>query len=81
MLAIRKILMNRFSCITDALECMWKMVTKVAETNEIDVAFNFYIENSVEPIEYMNLLLEFPPPVKPERFCASSKNKEELQIL
>ena len=29
----------------------------------------------------MNLLLESPPPVELERFWASSKNKEELQIL
>ena len=69
------------------------MVIKVAEANQIVVVFDSYIEdsikestrasrsNDVEPIEYVNLLLESPSPVELERFWAFSKNKEELQIL
>ena len=93
MSAIRKVPLNKFSCTRDALECMWNIVIKVAEANQIDVVFDSYIENSikestrasrsndVESIEYVNLLLESPPPVELERFWAFLKNKEELQIL
>ena len=69
------------------------MVIKVAEANQIVIVFDSYIENpikestrtshsnDVEPIEYVNLLLESPPPAELEKFWAFSKNKEELQIL
>ena len=69
------------------------MITKVGEANQIDIVFNSYVENSikestrasrsnaVEPVEYVNILLESSPPVEVDRFWASSKNKEELQIL
>ena len=82
MSAIRKVRLN-------ALECMWNMVIKVAEANQIDVVFDCYIENSIkestsrsndtEPMEYVNLLLESPPPI--ELAWAFSKKKEELQVL
>ena len=93
MSAIRKVPLNKFSCIKDALECLWSMITKVGEANQIDIVFNSYVENSikestrasrsnaVEPVEYVNILLESSPPVEVDRFWASSKNKEELQIL
>ena len=93
MSAIRKVPLNKFICIKDALTCMWNMMLKVTGANQIDVVFDSYIENSikeskrashsndVEPTEYVNLLLESPPPVELERFWASSKNKEELHIL
>ena len=92
MSAIRKVPLNKFNCIRDALECMWNMVIKVAEANQIDGVFDSYIENSikestrasrsnVEPIEYVNLLLESPSPAELGRFWAFSKNKKELQIL
>ena len=93
MSVIRKVPLNKFSGIGDALKCMWIMVIKVAGANQIDVVFDSYIENSikestrasrsndVEPTECVNLLLELPSPVEPKRFWASSKNKEELQIL
>lgn len=47
MSGIRKILLNKCSCIKDALECMWNMVITVAEANQIDVVFPSYIENSI----------------------------------
>ena len=93
MSAIRKVPLSKFSCIKDALECLWNMITKVGEANQIDIVFDSYVENSikeltresrsndVEPVEYVNILLESPPPVEVDRFWASSKNKEELQIL
>ena len=93
MSAIRKVPLNKFSCIRGALECMWNMVIKVAEANKIDIVLDSYIEdsikestraspsNDVEAIEYANLLLESPPPVDLERFWESSKNKEDLQVL
>ena len=69
------------------------MVTKVAKANQIDVALDcFHIKNSikdstraissndVEPIEYVNLLLESLPPVKFERFWASSKARMSCRI-
>ena len=79
-----------FSCIKDALECLWSMITKVGEANQTDIVFDSYVENSikestrasrsnaVEPVEYVNILLESSPPVEADRFWASSKNKEEL---
>ena len=69
------------------------MITKVGEVNQTDIVFDSDVENSikeltresrsndVEPIEYVNILLESPPPVEVDRFWASSKNKEELRIL
>ena len=82
MSAIRKVPLN-------ALECMWNMVIKVAEANQIDVVFDSYIENSIkestrtsrsndtEPMEYVNLLLESPPPIELERSWAFSKKKRK----
>lgn len=70
MSAIRKIPLNKFSCIRKALVCMWNVMIKVAAANQIDVVFDSYIKNSikeltrashsndVKPVEYMNLLLE-----------------------
>ena len=93
MSAIRKVPLNKFSCIKDALECLWSMRTKVGEANQIDIVFDSYVENSikesarasrsnaVEPVEYVNNLLGSSPPVEVDRFWASSKNKEKLQIL
>ena len=93
MSAIRKVPLNKFSCIKDGLECLWSMITKVGEANQIDIVFNSYVENSikestrasrsnaVEPVEYVNILIESSPPVEVDRFWVSSKNKEELQIL
>ena len=86
MSAIRKVPLNKFSFVRDALECI---VTKVAGANQINV-FDSYIENSikestkasrsndVEPIAYANLLLQSPPQVELEWFWASSKNNKEL---
>ena len=93
MSAIRKFPLNKFSCIKDALECLWSMTTKAGEVNQVDIVFDSYVENSikestrasrsnaVEPVEYVNILLESSPPGEVDRFWASSKNKEKLQIL
>ena len=93
MSVIRKVSFSKFSSIKDALECLWNMITKVGENNQIDIVFDSYVENSIkeltresrsndaEPVEYVNILLESPPPVEVDKFWASSKNKEELQIL
>ena len=94
MSAIRKVPLHKFSCIKDALECLWSMITKVGEANQIDIVLLFsYVENSikestkasrsnaVEPEEYVNILLESYLPAEVGRFWVSSKNKEELQIL
>ena len=40
MTAIRKVPLNKFSCSGDALECMWNMLTKVSEANQIGVVFD-----------------------------------------
>ena len=80
MSAIRKVPLNKFSCIKDALECLRSMITKVGEANQIDIVFVSYDENSikessrasrsnaVEPVEYVNILLESSPPVEIDRF-------------
>ena len=44
MSAIRKVPLNKLSCVRDALECMWNMLAKVAEDNQIDVVFDSYIK-------------------------------------
>ena len=48
MSAIRKVPLNKFSCIKDALECLRSMITKVGEGNQIDIVFNSYVENSIK---------------------------------
>ena len=45
MSAIRKVPLNKFSCIRYALECMWNMVTKVANDNQINVVLVSCMEN------------------------------------
>ena len=86
MSAIRKVPLNKFSCIKDALECLWS-ITKVGQANQIDIVFDSYVENSIkestrascsnaaEPVEYVNILLESSPPVEVDRLLASSKKK------
>ena len=93
MSAIRKVAPNKFSDIKNTLECLWSMITKVGEANQIDIVFDSYVENSIkestrasrsnaaEPVEYGNILLESSLLVEVDRFWAYLKNKEELQIL
>ena len=80
-------LSERFHLITlvasnkDALECLWSMIRKVGEANQIDIVLLFsYVENSikestkasrsnaVEPVEYVNILLESSLPAEVGRF-------------
>ena len=69
------------------------MISKIGKATQIDIVYDSYIENSIkdserrrrssdiEPVEYVNLSLDSPSPVEIDRFWASSKNKERLQIL
>ena len=77
MSAIRKVPLNKFSCIKDALGCLWSMITKVGEANQIDIVFDSYVENSIKE----STRASRSPPAEVDRFWASSKNKEKLQIL
>ena len=88
----QKVTLNKYRCIRDALECVWRMLTK-GEFNETDIVFDLYLENfikeskrsrsssDIEPVEFVNLLLEQTPSAKFDRFQASSNNKEDLQTL
>lgn len=88
----QKVTLNKYRCIRDALECVWRMLTK-GEFNETDIVFDLYLENfikeskrsrsssDIEPVEFVNLLLELTPSAKFDRFQASSNNKEDLQTL
>ena len=48
MSAIRKYSFTKFSGIKDALECLWNMITKVGEANQIEIVFDSYVENSIK---------------------------------
>ena len=90
---IRKVKFANLNCFKDVFDIVWDMITSACNATQIDVVFDSYLDNSItdcerirreqqyEALEYVSLTENSPIPVEMERFWASSKNKERLQIL
>ena len=92
MSVVRKVPFAKCSTFKEALAFVWHLVTTAVSAGRVDIVYDSYLEGSikeserrhrspVDAVEVVNMKLSSPIPVELERFWASAKNKENMQLM
>ena len=88
LLQIRKQPPTKLKCFADLFAAANNIAIKVPSTEQIDIIYDSYLEDSIkecerirrrstcEPLEFVNLTTSSPIPVQMDRFCACGKIKK-----
>ena len=92
MSVVRKVPFAKCCTFKEALAFVWHLVTTAVSAGRVDIVYDSYLEGSikeserrhrspVDAVEVVNMKLSSPIPVELERFWASAKNKENMQLM